>query len=202
MSKKLKKEPLPLTDEMNRVCEAYEKVNDLRSAALQCDISPAEVSDWIEANSTFRYKIDLIAAKKTAKRNVWEGDETLTDQQRAYLAAFAVSGRVGHSAEVAGTTVQSVCRWRTTGQNPEHFNAAEALAREMAIQSLEDEAARRATVGESDRLLEFMLKGNKPDRYANAGGEAQHQFIKVVGLPQDAADKLAKEVAAISKENK
>lgn len=188
------KDPIFSAD-MNRVVAAFEQCEDLRAAALQCNISPAQVADWIEENAAFRYKLDLIESLKASKRNVWD-DDKLTDNQRRYLGALAMTGRVSHSAKCAGITPQNLTHWR--GQN-EHFVAAEALARRIAAEALEDEMFRRATEGGSDRLLEFALKGNMPEKYANAGGEAQTQFIKVIGTDSETAKQLAAEVESITK---
>jgi len=190
------KDPI-FTPEMNRVVAAFEQCDDLRSAALQCDISPKQVADWIEENAAFRYKIDLIESLKSSKRNVWE-DEKLSDYQRRYLGALAMTGRVAHSAKCAGITPQAVTKWRSD----EYFVAAESLARRLSVEVLEDEMFRRAKECGSDRLLEFALKGNMPEKYANAGGEAQTQFIKVVATDAEIAKQLAAEVDAITKGNK
>lgn len=187
------------TPEMNAVCAAYEQCNDIRAAALRADVSPAQVADWIEDIPAFRYKIDLIKSRKDADLT-WEGGEGLNQKQRSYLVAFSQSGRVGHSARIAGVTYQAVHQWR---KGSEAFRIAEESAREMATQALEDEATRRAGEGGSDRLMEFMLKALKPGMYANLGTEGQAQFIKIVGLESETAKKLAAEVAEInSKEQK
>jgi hypothetical protein len=62
-------------------------------------------------------------------------------------------------ADIARTTFYEWIK-----DDPE-FKAAYEAAREEAVQVLEDEAIRRATIGGSDTLLIFLLKAARPQKY-------------------------------------
>ena len=100
-------------------------------------------------------------------------------KKRAFLAAYAKCGTVTHAAEAAGIDRSSHTHWMHS--DPEYVQAFE-LAKQMAIESLEAEARRRATLGVddpvfyqgevvghrkvySDNLLMFLLKGAAPAKY-------------------------------------
>ena len=85
--------------------------------------------------------------------------------QGAFLAAYAKSARISRAAEAAGIGRQTHYDWMGSD---DAYRAEFAKAKELAMQTLEDEATRRA-LGDgcepSDRLMEFLLKGGRPDIY-------------------------------------
>jgi AcrR family transcriptional regulator len=105
----------------------------------------------------------------------------LTDAEaRAlFLEKLAATGHITRSCKAAGVPRRTIYNWRKAD---EAFAAAWDEAVELAIDALEDEAIRRAkdgvlkpvfqggkkvgTVREySDGLLQFLLKGKRPERY-------------------------------------
>lgn len=120
-------------------------------------------------------------------------------EKRAFLAAFASTGRIRRAAEAAQTNWRSHYNWLR--DDPQYLDAF-AEAQRIAADFFEDEAVRRATEGwdkkvfhqgqhvdnervYSDVLLMFTLKGAKPDKYkdrtqvsgdANAPLEVLHKY--------------------------
>lgn len=87
------------------------------------------------------------------------------EQSRArVISNFAEVGRVDLACEMAGVGRTTHYGWLKS--DPE-YKAAFDAAREQAIDLLEDKARERALAGESDRLLEFLLKGLKPEVYGD-----------------------------------
>ncbi len=130
-------------------------------------------------------------------------------RQSAFLAAFAISGRVGQAAKAA--RIERTIHYRWLKEDPA-YPALFAEARAKAVDAWEDECIRRANEGVfepnthqgafvypikgyevdpetglpmlsrpiygkkplgvmklSDRLLEFLLKGAKPETYRDRG---------------------------------
>lgn len=103
-----------------------------------------------------------------------------TVRQKAFLAALAACGVVGQALVAAKIPCRStVQRWRKDDQD---FADAYNQALETATDKLETEARRRAVNGVdepvfykgervgavrrySDKLLEVLLKGNRPDKF-------------------------------------
>ena len=107
-------------------------------------------------------------------------------QKRAFLAAFAETGNIRRAALTANVSRQSHYRWMDDPDYAKRFQAAQ----EEASDILEEEARRRAIAGlrrykfhqgtpavgpdgepyyeleYSDTLLIFLLKGARPDKYA------------------------------------
>lgn len=85
--------------------------------------------------------------------------------QGAFLAAYAQSARISKAAEAAGIARRTHYDWVDSDHE---YRAEFVKAKELAMQTLEDEATRRA-LGDgcepSDRLMEFLLKGGRPDIY-------------------------------------
>ncbi len=120
-------------------------------------------------------------------------------KKRAYLLALSFCGNVTLAAKAAGIDRATVYVWRNgkAGRENSHgdeaFRSAEAMAKEMAADRLEEEAWRRAVEGVeepvgfykgepgayvrrySDTLLIFLLKGLRPEkyreRYEHSGGD-------------------------------
>lgn len=102
-----------------------------------------------------------------------------TGHQVAFLSSYAVAGSITRAAEAAGISRQTHYAWLK--QFPEYVTAF-ADARTIAIDILEERAIERARDGwdepvyhdgkqcgtirkHSDRLIEFLIKYNKPDVY-------------------------------------
>ncbi|MER1940637.1 terminase [Castellaniella sp. FW104-16D08] len=100
-------------------------------------------------------------------------------RQKAFLAALASCGVVGQALAIVDLHRSTVLRWRK--DDPE-FAAAYDQALEDATDTLESEARRRAVEGVdepvyykgervgavrrySDKLMEVLLKGNRPDKF-------------------------------------
>lgn len=107
-------------------------------------------------------------------------------KKRAFIAAYAKCGIIKAAAEAAGIDRSTCYTWR---QKDGQFAAAWEDAREDAADVLESAALRRATLGGSDTLLIFLLKGARPSKYrerfehVGAGGGA----IKIEMTAEDAA---------------
>ena len=124
-----------------------------------------------------------------------------TSKKAAVLAAFKKCASVTRACEIADIARATFYGWLK--DDPE-FKAAYEAAREEAVEVLEEEAIRRATIGGSDTLLIFLLKGMRPDKYrenravqvSGPGGGAitTHKVIvKMVDVPnhhQDPGDRL------------
>lgn len=106
--------------------------------------------------------------------------ENLQHKKRAFLVAYSECGNVTKAAEASGISRQSHYDWLAT--DPEYAEAFRH-ADDAAGDRLEAEARRRAVEGVdepvyhkgevvgyirkySDTLLIFLLKGAKPDKYA------------------------------------
>ena len=122
-------------------------------------------------------------------------------KKQAVLSAFKNCANVTRACEIADIARATFYSWLK--EDPE-FKAAYEAAREEAVEVLEEEAIRRATIGGSDTLLIFLLKGMRPDKYrenravqvSGPGGGAitTHKVIvKMVDVPnhhQDPGDRL------------
>jgi hypothetical protein len=107
-------------------------------------------------------------------------DEASDAKKRAFLVAFAESGNVSAAARGAGVGRRTHYDWLKADKE---YRAAYDAAQEDAADALEDEARRRA-MGEwepvydktgaqigtrkkaSDLLMIFLLKGLRPEKYA------------------------------------
>jgi hypothetical protein len=83
-------------------------------------------------------------------------------KKTAVLSAFKNCANVTRACEIADIARATFYGWLK--EDPE-FKAAYEAAREEAVQVLEDEAIRRATIGGSDTLLIFLLKAARPQKY-------------------------------------
>jgi len=102
----------------------------------------------------------------------------LSAKKRAFLAAYALQGTITSAAEAAGVSRQMHQKW----MRKDNYRVAFEAAYEEFCEKLELEAIRRAhdgwdepvyqggeLVGHkrkfSDALIQFLLKGAKPDKY-------------------------------------
>lgn len=128
--------------------------------------------------------------------------------QRAFLVAFAELGNITAAARSVGIDRRSHYDWlRSDPAYPDLFAEAE----EQAIESLEQEARRRAVHGTeepvfwkgeqvggvrkySDTLLIFLLKGARPERYRERF-DVRQQLVTVDAVDAEIA-RLEAELAA------
>lgn len=154
-----------------------------------------------------------------------KGVVTTTAKRNAFLERLAATGNVSEASRHAKVDLVSVYNWRN---GDEDFAYAWTLALEVAGDLLEAEARRRAMgyevaiynhAGEqvetitrySDRLLVFLLKGAKPDKYGerfNGKMQFQHDvgpnFMRILRLIEqqgrDAEDGVGTGVAELTSE--
>jgi hypothetical protein len=82
-------------------------------------------------------------------------------KKRVFLSAFCSCGTLAGAGRASGIQAQNHHHWmRKDPQYAEYFHRA----KEIAGDTLEEEARRRAMTG-SDVLLIFLLKGFKPEKY-------------------------------------
>jgi len=80
-----------------------------------------------------------------------------------FFAAYRQCGNVRAATQAAGVTRDAAFKRRR--EDPK-FAARWETAHEEAVDLLEAVAWKRATVEQSDRMLELLLKANRPDKYA------------------------------------
>lgn len=118
--------------------------------------------------------------------------DPIKNQKERFLAALAESGNITSSAASAGVPRRNVYNWR---HEDEVFAVGWDNALDLGVDSLEDEATRRAKdgtlkpvfqggvqVGEirefSDTLMIFLLKGRRPEKYKD-----RHELTGKDGKP-------------------
>lgn len=84
-----------------------------------------------------------------------------TSKQR-FLKALARVGTISAACEAARVGRRTVYDWRAADPD---FDAQLNEAKDDLADRLEAEAVKRATIGKSDDLLKFLLKGLRPERY-------------------------------------
>jgi hypothetical protein len=116
----------------------------------------------------------------------------LTFEERDWWVRFfkvlGDTGIVTHAAKAARVTRQTVYLYK---RNSPEFARRWAEAMELGNEMLEDVARQRALKG-SDRLLQFMLTHNKPERY-------NPPFMQQVQMDVSSLsdDELRREIAAL-----
>lgn len=89
-------------------------------------------------------------------------DAQIVELKNIFLRAYEKKGLYHRSAEVAGLTARELEElFREDPTFKEEFEISKARFTE----SLEDVAVTRAKAGESDSLLQFLLRANKPEKY-------------------------------------
>jgi len=146
--------------------------------------------------------------KKDRKEKKTGAGKGLTPNQRAFLKAFAESGLVGLAAKAADIDRGLHARWLKSSAA---YRVAFETAHERAIETMEEEARRRAVEGVqeavyyegkvcghrlrySDNLLMFLLKAARPEKYVERSlvemehrGEVALRFPELVKPGQAAA---------------
>jgi hypothetical protein len=86
-----------------------------------------------------------------------------TDRAREkFLATLRASCNISASCRAAGIGRSAAYLWR---KEDEKFSAEWDEAEAEAVDNLEGVAYSRAMSGESDKMLEILLKGHRPERY-------------------------------------
>lgn len=114
--------------------------------------------------------------------------EITAEKKAKFLEALADTCNITEAAEIVGISRQSIYRHRKS--DPEFAEALEE-ARMVGADHLEDIAVDRAKKN-SDTLLIFLLKGAKPDKYADrkqitgaSGGPFEFKLILTDDAEQD-----------------
>lgn len=84
-------------------------------------------------------------------------------KKQKFLEAYAELGTITHAATAAGIDRRTHYDWLESDQD---YALAFADAENAAVDMLEGEARRRAFAG-SDTLVIFLLKGMRPEKYAD-----------------------------------
>ena len=101
-----------------------------------------------------------------------------TDRARdAFIETLTATCNVSAACRVAGISRTAAYSWRN---EDEAFAALWADAEAEAVDNLEGVAYARAMAGESDRMIEVLLKGHRPERYVE---KRQHEHSGPGGNP-------------------
>jgi hypothetical protein len=93
------------------------------------------------------------------------GRTNRSDRTRAtFLRVLAEQCNVSEAARQAGISRRASYDWRADDAG---FAADWEEAEQTAVDSLEKTAWERATKDKSDRMLEILLKGHRPERYTD-----------------------------------
>ena len=88
--------------------------------------------------------------------------EQIVELKNIFLRSFEKKGLFHRSAEVAGLEKRDVDKLLA---DDKEFAEAYDIAKQKFTERLEDVAHTRALAGESDSLLQFLLRANKPEKY-------------------------------------
>lgn len=124
-------------------------------------------------------------AKKPARpKTAAEREAAKIRAQRSFLNILRVSCNVAGACRAAKIGRRTAYDWREA--DPE-FAQAWKDAEDEAADALEQVAWKRATEGQSDRLMEILLKGHRPERYTDKiKGELTGAIsIKIEGAAAD-----------------
>lgn len=115
-----------------------------------------------------------------------------TDRAREdFLSALRSSCNVSAACRAAGIARSAAYAWRA---EDEAFAEEWADAEAEAVDNLEGVAYARAMAGESDRMVEILLKGHRPERYAqttkvkHVGGDEGDNPIAFTGFKRQFID--------------
>lgn len=84
--------------------------------------------------------------------------------QRTFIKVLGLSCNVSAACRAAKIGRRTAYDWR---EADEEFSRAWVDAEQEAADALEQVAWKRATEGQSDRLMEILLKGHRPERYVD-----------------------------------
>lgn len=125
-----------------------------------------------------------MARKPARPRNAAERERDKARSKVRFLNILRVSCNVAGACRAAKIGRRTAYDWREA--DPE-FAQAWKDAEEEAADALEQVAWKRATEGQSDRLMEILLKGHRPERYTDKiKGELTGAItIKIEGAAAD-----------------
>lgn len=128
------------------------------------------------------------------------GKPVRTDRARdKFLAVLRQSCNVSAAARAAGIGRATAYQWRS---DDSQFDADWKDAEDEAVDNLEQCAWDRATLGESDRMLEILLKGHRPEKYVDrlraehSGGLTHDHRVNLADAPAEVLKYLAGQAAA------
>lgn len=124
-------------------------------------------------------------AKKPARpKTAAERDCDRERAKRSFLNVLRISCNVAGACRAAKIGRRTAYDWR---EADEEFAKAWHDAEQEAADALEQIAWKRATEGQSDRLMEILLKGHRPERYVEKfKGELTGAItIKIEGAAAD-----------------
>ena len=102
-------------------------------------------------------------AKKPARpKTAAERAKAKERAQRSFLNVLRISCNVAGACRAAKIGRRTAYDWRAADRE---FAQAWDDAEQEAADALEQIAWKRATEGQSDRLMEILLKGHRPERY-------------------------------------
>jgi hypothetical protein len=124
------------------------------------------------------------------------GKPVRTDRARErFLETLRLSCNVSAAARAAGIGRATAYQWRES--DPE-FAAQWKDAEDEAVDNLEQVAWERATDGGSDRMMEILLKGHRPEKYAKTviAGDRENPLthehrVDLSGAPEEVIRYLA-----------
>jgi hypothetical protein len=105
-----------------------------------------------------------MAKKPTRSKTAAQREADQATAKRKFLNILRVSCNVAGACRTAKIGRRTAYDWREADAE---FAQAWADAEQEAADALEQEAWKRATVGQSDRLMEILLKGHRPERYVD-----------------------------------
>ena len=89
-------------------------------------------------------------------------DAQIVELKNIFLRAYEKKGLYHRSAEVAGLTAKEL--EELLKEDPA-FKEEFEISKQRFTEGLEDVAVTKAKAGESDSLLQFLLRANKPEKY-------------------------------------
>ncbi len=148
------------------------------TALFAAPVNPAALdAPLIDANGHDLAAYDWVPVLKKRRADGWS-----PEKQRAFIEALADTGSVMQAAQSVGMSGRSVQKLRRS-PGAENFDQAWSAAIDTASKKLLDEAFERALVGsdepvfdrdgrrvgrrlrQSDRMLQFLLRGYMPERF-------------------------------------
>lgn len=89
-------------------------------------------------------------------------DDQIRELKNIFCRAYEKCGLYHRSAEVAGMTVVEV---EELLKEDTEFAQNYQYSQEKFVERIEDVAHNKALAGESDSLIQFLLRANKPEKY-------------------------------------
>lgn len=140
---------------------ALRELADERAAARQAGVTLKTARNWRTRDAAFRAEWDTARAEAQMPERIQRRDAM--EWRAAFIARLRGTGTVRYAATAAGVSRQTVYEWRD--RDPDFAREwDDAIA--DATEALEAAARARALSG-SDKLLMFLLKAQRPDKYGD-----------------------------------